>query len=150
MDDYSNYIYEDEVGRAVTPEEAMNNLVSAIVLRAVLDYRDELFYATTSDEDANYYILKTQGIRELEMFFNNIGFLLYKDLPDKIIDFKKKVDKLKPRDFTPGKEKSYICPICGGTVNCKKVKIPNKHSHNGQKPFENRVSCNGCLMRVSV
>lgn len=142
--------YYEESARYVTPEEAMKNLVSAVILRAVLDYRDAVLMNTLQDNYGEYYIYKTKSIKELETFFEDVNFKLYTSLPDKIIKFKKTVNELTPDDFIEGKEKSYICPICGGTVKCHRFKVPSKHSHGGKKLYENRVMCEGCLIKASV
>lgn len=149
MDDYINQFFEDS-GHFVTPEEAVQGLISAVVLRGVLDYRDVLLNNVALDDYGDYYICPTNTIQELETFFENIGFSLYRSLPDKIVEFKQQMDRLTKEDFEPDKEKSYICPICGGMVNCRRVKLPPKHSHNGKKPYEDRVYCRGCLMRATV
>ena len=149
MDDYENQYYE-ETGHAVTPEEAVRGLLSAVVLRGVMDYRDALLNNICANEYGEYYISQSHTIKELEFFFRNIGFDLHRTLPDKILEFKREMDRLTMEDFEPGNEKSYICPICGGVVSCRKVKLAPQHTCNGKKLYENKVFCKGCLMRGTV
>lgn len=129
--------YQD-CSRAVTEKEALHNLVSAVILNGVLEYRRQLIANLVGDEGA-YYIQKTSLMDELENFFTIIGFDLYKRLPDKVIAFRNKVDAM-----NPNKDDYFICPICGGRVTSKVYKI--RAIKDAQ---ERRYSCDSCLIKMA-
>lgn len=134
-----------ESSRFVSPEEAAKDLINAIVLQAVLDYRESLWNNVYRSAD-QYSINRSQTIDECEYFFKDINFKLYKKLPDQILKFYRNLDLL-PDDIVTGKEKdAFKCPICSHGVEVRYVKIPSRNlmgTHSRAK----KAYCPSCLMK---
>ena len=111
MDEYYN-----NNARYVTQKEAATNLVSAVILQGVLDYRKELLLCVKKDLNGNYILKKDSACLDLERFFEDMGFHLYKKLPDGILKFHEQAMEI-PDDVFENKDKAnFFCPICGGEV----------------------------------
>ena len=135
MNEYQELQYEES--HTVTPEEAVNNLVAAIILEGVLEYRRLLINNLTKNADG-YYIRASSGIRELEKFFDLIGFKPYSRLYDGVLSFQKEIIKDPNRD-------SFICPICKGHVHSKLMKTRSKFA---AYDMERRYTCDGCQIKM--
>ena len=134
-----------ELSRFVSPEEAAKDLVNAIVLQAVLDYRESLWNNVYRSAD-QYSINRSQIIDECEYFFKDINFKLYKKLPDQILEFYRKFDLL-PDDIVTEKAKdAFKCPICGHGVEVRYVKIPSRNLMNARSRAK-KAYCPSCLMK---
>lgn len=130
-------ILKYEESRAVTPEEAVNNLVAAVILEGVLEYRRLLINNLMKNADG-YYIRTSSGIKELEKFFELIGFKPYSRLSGGIVSFQQEIVK------DPNRE-SFICPICKGHVHSKLVKVRSKFR---TCDMERRYICDGCQIKM--
>lgn len=122
---------------AVTAEEALNNLVAAVILNGVLEYR-RLLIANLELTPEGYAIHQSSGIKELENFFKLIGFAPYTKLSSGVISFQREIDKDVNRA-------SFKCPICGGQVRSKVVKSKSKFFTATKRHY----SCEGCLIHMS-
>lgn len=128
--------YEEKIGHYVLPQEAMRQLVIAIVLRALLDYRVTLF-ANLYKTSVGYDIQKTKAIADIERFFEEMGFDNYISIPSKIIAFQNELDKI-ALPICDGDLDHFRCPLCGGLVTVK------------QKRDTKKAACNGCFFKVTA
>lgn len=137
------------LGNVVNKNDAARALVAAVELQAVLDYRDALYENTRKVEDG-YIIDKNYTIVECERFFNDVGFVPYRMLRDKVIQFKELVDQLTDEDFKT--EESFVCPICGGTVTARMAKKNAIRFHPTSPRYveSKRVACEGCLFKIYI
>jgi len=135
VDEYQQLRYEES--HTVTPEEAVNNLVAAVILEGVLEYRRLLINNLTKNTDG-YYIHSSSGLKELENFFELIGFKPYSRLSGGILSFQQEIVKDPNRI-------SFICPICKGHVHSKVVKVRSKFR---TYDTERQYICDGCQIKM--
>lgn len=135
---------EDSGGRWVFPDEAARQLVIAVVLRAVLDYRNDLYSCIVLTPNG-YDIEKNNAIQSFETFFQDIGFDNYKALPEKVIDFRREVDKIPFSAIETG-TKHFKCPLCGGDVTVKRG--ANKRFTRQLLDRAKRATCDTCQFKI--
>lgn len=135
MDEYQELCYAES--HAVTPQEAVHNLVAAIILEGVLEYR-RLLIANLMKNVEGYFIKHSSGMNELENFFKLIGFTPYKKLYGGVLAFQQEIAK------DPDRE-SFTCPICKGRVHSKLMKTRSKFS---AYDMERRYTCEGCQIKM--
>lgn len=145
MDSYNEELYD--CARTVTPQEAVNELLSAVILRAVLDYRDAVRDSITVN-DGDYSIENSYSIIDLERFFHDVNFKLYPRVRHGVLEFRKLVDSFDKKKLT--KDDSILafkCPICGGSVMGKIAKVRVK-DRNRKYNWYNKFHCDGCLFSI--
>ena len=130
--------------------DAFRALVMAVELQAVLDYRDAL-YENTFLKDSEYITYRSPTIIECERFFNDVGFVPYEMLREKVIQFKKCIDEIKKKPEMKDVE-TFECPICGGTASIRTTRKSALRLKPNVPRFENakQVSCEGCHFKVFI
>ena len=135
MNEDQELCYEES--HAVTPQEAAHNLVAAIILEGVLEYRRLLINNLMKNADG-YYIKTSSAMKDLENFFELIGFKPYSRLSGGVLSFQQEIAK------DPNRE-SFICPICKGHVHSKLMKTRSKFA---AYDMERRYTCEGCQIKM--
>lgn len=149
MDELAKEYYD--TSRVVTREEAMRNLVSAILLRAVLDYRDMLV-ANVSWDEHGCDIQPTQHMLDMERFFKNMGFDMHKKLIDGVARFAQQAKAVKDEDYSSNNKNVFTCPICGGRVKAgyAKVRVAYMTSSGYKTSKVKKCSCQDCLLKMVI
>lgn len=101
-------------------------LVKAVVMLAVEDYRSAVFY-----DDAGMK-------RECEQFFRDIGFAekYIERLENGVIRFREMLTSCQAA-LSGTVRRAFVCPICGSNVSCSFNKL-------------RRARCDGCGMSGSI
>lgn len=149
MNEFTEEYYE--TSQFVSKEEAMRNLVSAILLRAVLDYRDMLVENIVWN-GIDCDIQPTQAMMDMEHFFKNMGFDMYKKLIDGVVKFAKKAKTVKDEDFKNKNSNAFTCPVCGGKVRANYVKVRTVYITNrgwNTKQVK-KCGCQDCLLKMVI
>lgn len=142
MDEYYN-----KNARYVLKEEATKNLVAAVLCQAVFDYRKELFLCIGRNFNGELILVKNDVAKDLERFFNDMGFRLYKKLPDGILKFHEESLQIPDEKFRNKQDRNadFTCPICGGvpllSTRKQKVMLSPKDSRYVMIKI---VQCSGC------
>ncbi len=142
--------YYTDSSRVVTPQESMQNLVAAVVLRGVLDYRENLIQNVQAGGQG-YYIKANSVQIEAERFFRDINFMSYIRLPAGVIAFREKMDEILRKGINrASREDVFRCPICRGIVDAKRIKVPQREQF--MVPYKERwkFACRGCLIKMEV
>lgn len=149
MDELSKEYYD--TSRIVTQEEAMRNLVSAILLRGVLDYR-EMLVENISWGDNDCDIRPTASMLEMERFFNNMGFDLHKKLIHGVSQFACIAKNLPEEDYKIGNTNAFICPICGGKVHAAYTRVRTSFSStpNARYTKVKKCGCRDCQLKMVI
>lgn len=135
----------NDSSRYVSPEEACKDLVNAIVLQGVLDYRDAIWDGVRKNGD-QYYIQRNDTIEECEHFFKDTNFKLYKKLPDQILEFYRIFDNLPDETVINKSKNAFKCPICNHEVEVRYVKVPSRNLMNAHAKAK-KAYCPSCLMK---
>ena len=142
MDEYYN-----ENARYVTKEEAVHNLLAAVLCQAVFDYRKELFLCIGKNFNGELVLTKNDTVKDLERFFDNMGFPLYKKLPDGILRFHSLSLQIPDEKFKDkhNRNADFVCPICQGTplLSTRKQKVMLRPK-DPRYAMIKIVQCSGC------
>lgn len=138
---------EDLSGHYVNEKDAVKNLVMAVVLQAVLDYRRAILASINKRKDGTYYIEKNADMIECENFFNDVDYPLYKVLPDRVLRFKMASDAIDKKSLSYHNKKVFACPSCGGQVYARTTKHMSKINRTGTVDHY-LVSCNSCGLKT--
>lgn len=141
MSTYNDELFEG--GRSVSPEEAMHELMSAVILRGVLDYRDECEKCVVHRND-EWYISESGEMKDLERFFKDINFKLYPRVRDGVLEFMKDVYETKTNLTDEDSEVLFKCPICNGDVTGKLTKV-RVHAKGKRFDTYKKFHCSSCL-----
>lgn len=140
MSNYNKELFD--CVRTVTPEESVHELISAVILRGVLDYRDEVAKCVVND-DGWWYVQESATMKDIERFFNDVNFTHYPRVRDGVLEFMKKVRTSTVPLTEDESESLFKCPICNGDVTGKISKV---RVHAAGKSFEKykKYHCSGC------